>query len=176
MNLLAAAFIVFIHLLSVCRGKKITCPGARDKLNFRQDKHIFSPNVLRTFEVKNSLIVYFSVTRTSYLVARQVNILMYLMDKWKFLDFFTPGVTCLCHIMILYYLSCKLIHPCDLGLTALYFNIHMKHWINFITNSNKDQFIVILHPWNFFIPVCKRGNAKWEKMGVGVDDKGRSGK
>ena len=22
------------------RGKKITCPGARDKLNFRQDKHI----------------------------------------------------------------------------------------------------------------------------------------
>ena len=30
------------------RGKKITCPGARDKLNFKQDKHIFSPNVLRT--------------------------------------------------------------------------------------------------------------------------------
>ena len=30
------------------RGKKITCPGARDKLYFRQDKHIFSPNVLRT--------------------------------------------------------------------------------------------------------------------------------
>ena len=28
--------------------KKITCPGAQDKLNFRQDKHIFSPNVLRT--------------------------------------------------------------------------------------------------------------------------------
>ena len=32
------------------RGKKITCPGARDKLNFRQDKHIFSPNVRRTSE------------------------------------------------------------------------------------------------------------------------------
>ena len=31
-----------------CRGKKITCPGAPDKLNFRQDKHIFSRNVLRT--------------------------------------------------------------------------------------------------------------------------------
>ena len=30
------------------RGKKITCPGALDKLNFRQDKHIFSPNVLWT--------------------------------------------------------------------------------------------------------------------------------
>ena len=27
------------------RGKKITCPSAQDKLNFRQDKHIFSPNV-----------------------------------------------------------------------------------------------------------------------------------
>ena len=34
--------------LTTCRGKKITCPGARDKLNFRQEKHIFSPNVLRT--------------------------------------------------------------------------------------------------------------------------------
>ena len=33
---------------SSSRGKKITCPGARDKLNFRQDKHIFSPNVLWT--------------------------------------------------------------------------------------------------------------------------------
>ena len=32
----------------ILRGKKITCPGARDKLNFKQDKHIFSPNVLRT--------------------------------------------------------------------------------------------------------------------------------
>ena len=30
------------------RGKKITCPGAQDKLNFMQDKHIFSPNVWRT--------------------------------------------------------------------------------------------------------------------------------
>ena len=29
------------------RGKKIICPGAEDKLNFRQDKHIFSPNVRR---------------------------------------------------------------------------------------------------------------------------------
>ena len=35
-------------IFSIGRGKKITCPGARDKLNFRQDKHIFSPNVLRT--------------------------------------------------------------------------------------------------------------------------------
>ena len=35
-------------LFHLGRGKKITCPGARDKLNFRQDKHIFSPNVLWT--------------------------------------------------------------------------------------------------------------------------------
>ena len=26
----------------------MTCPGARGKLNFRQDKHIFSPNVRQT--------------------------------------------------------------------------------------------------------------------------------
>ena len=32
----------------IYRGKKITCPGVLDKFNFRQDKHIFSPNVLRT--------------------------------------------------------------------------------------------------------------------------------
>ena len=42
MSYSASAWIV------IFRGKKITCPGARDKLNFRQDKHIFSPNVLRT--------------------------------------------------------------------------------------------------------------------------------
>ena len=33
--------------LTFSRGKKITCPDARDKLNFRQDKPIFSPNVRR---------------------------------------------------------------------------------------------------------------------------------
>ena len=38
----------------VSRGKKITCPGARDMLNFRQDKHIFSPNVLRTSKKINA--------------------------------------------------------------------------------------------------------------------------
>ena len=39
-----------ICMIPLCntRGKKITCPGAQDKLNFRQDKHIFSPNVLWT--------------------------------------------------------------------------------------------------------------------------------
>ena len=41
-----------------CRGKKITCPGARDKLNFRQDKHIFSPNVLWTSKKFNDSLFF----------------------------------------------------------------------------------------------------------------------
>ena len=40
------------------RGKKITCPGARDKLNFRQDKHIFSPNVRLTSKKLNASIFF----------------------------------------------------------------------------------------------------------------------
>ena len=40
-------------------GKTITCPGAQDKLNFRQDKHIFSPNVWRASE--NSVQVYLTI-------------------------------------------------------------------------------------------------------------------
>ena len=46
------------------RGKKITCPGARDKLNFRQDKHIFSPNVRGTSE-KFSARLFDNIFRTS---------------------------------------------------------------------------------------------------------------
>ena len=38
----------------IYRGKKITCPGARDKWNFRQDKYIFSPNVLQTSKKFNA--------------------------------------------------------------------------------------------------------------------------
>ena len=45
--------------LNVNRGKKITCPGARDKLNFRQDKHIFSPNVRQTSKKLNASIFFF---------------------------------------------------------------------------------------------------------------------
>ena len=71
------------------RGKKITCPGARDKLNFRQDKHIFSPNVRRAS--KKFYALYFSLTRTSYLVIGQVKILMYLPGgQVKFFRFFYP--------------------------------------------------------------------------------------
>ena len=42
-------------------GVKITCPAARDKLNFRQDKQIFSPNVRRTSKKfsKVYLTIYF---------------------------------------------------------------------------------------------------------------------
>ena len=72
------------------RGKKITCPGARDKLNFRQDKHIFSPNVWRTSKKLNASI-YFSLTRTSYLVTGQVKILMGLPGgQVKIFRFFYP--------------------------------------------------------------------------------------
>ena len=42
----------------IYRGKKITCPGARDKLNFKQDKHIFSPNVRRTSKKLNASIFF----------------------------------------------------------------------------------------------------------------------
>ena len=59
------------------RGKKITCPGARDKLNFRQDKQIFSPNVRRTNKKFNACLS-FPLTRINYLVTGQVQILMYL--------------------------------------------------------------------------------------------------
>ena len=48
--------ILINHIRS--RGKKITCPGARDKLNFRQDKHIFSPNVRRTSKKLNASIFF----------------------------------------------------------------------------------------------------------------------
>ena len=41
------------------RGKKITCPGARDKLTFRQDKHIFSPNVRRASKKSIASVLFF---------------------------------------------------------------------------------------------------------------------
>ena len=55
------------------RGKKITCPGARDKLNFRQDKHTFSPNVRRASK-KISASIFDNILRTSYLATGQVKI------------------------------------------------------------------------------------------------------
>ena len=69
---------IHTHIGITSRGNKITCPGARDKLNFRQEKHIFSPNVQRTS--KKFYVVYLSLTRTSYLVTGQVKILMYLPE------------------------------------------------------------------------------------------------
>ena len=49
---------MFQNTLFPPRGKKITCPGARDKLNFRQDKHIFSPNVRLTSKKLNASIFF----------------------------------------------------------------------------------------------------------------------
>ena len=60
-------------ILVIAGVKKITCPGARDKLNFRQDKHIFSPNVRRASK-KFSAILFDNIFRTSYLATGQVKI------------------------------------------------------------------------------------------------------
>ena len=57
----------------ISRGKKITCPGAWDKINFRQDKHIFSPNVRRASK-KLSASLFDNIFRTCYLATGQVKI------------------------------------------------------------------------------------------------------
>ena len=72
------------------RGKKITCPGALDKLNFRQDKHIFSPNV-RWASKKFNASIFDNIFRTSYLATGQVKILPNLPGgQVKILRFFYP--------------------------------------------------------------------------------------
>ena len=76
-NYRCICFITKIIIGLIAGVKKITCPGARDKLNFRQDKQIFSPNVRRTSKKFNACLS-FPLTRTSYLVTGQVQILMYL--------------------------------------------------------------------------------------------------
>ena len=48
-----------VCMIASDRGKKITCPGARDKLNFRQDKHIFSPNVRRASKKLIASVLFF---------------------------------------------------------------------------------------------------------------------
>ena len=74
----------------MCRGKKITCPGARDKLNFRQEKHIFSLNVRRASE-KSSARLFDNMFWTSYLATGQVKIWLYLPGgQVKILRFFYP--------------------------------------------------------------------------------------
>ena len=62
---------VYTVYIYIYRGKKITCPGARDKLNFRQDKHIFSLNVQRASK-KSSVHLFDNIFRTSYLATGQV--------------------------------------------------------------------------------------------------------
>ena len=54
-------YIYYIYI----RGKKITCPGAWDKLNFKQDKHIFSINVRRTSKKLNAGIFFLNKDKLS---------------------------------------------------------------------------------------------------------------
>ena len=54
-------------LIFIYTGVKITSRGARDKFNFRQDKHIFPPNV-RWASKKFSASLFDNIFRTSYLV------------------------------------------------------------------------------------------------------------
>ena len=57
-------------------AKKITCPGALDKLNFKQDKQIFSPNVRRASK-KFSASLFDNTFRTCHLATGQVKILRF---------------------------------------------------------------------------------------------------
>ena len=50
---------IYIYIY-IYRGNKITCPGARDKLNFRQDKHIFL-HPMSGGQVKNAVQVYLKI-------------------------------------------------------------------------------------------------------------------
>ena len=88
------------HTSSVyIRGKKITCPGARDKLNFRHDKHIFSPNIQQASK-KFSASLFFleylvsdNTFRTSYFATGRAKILEYLPGvQVKFFRYFNPCI------------------------------------------------------------------------------------
>ena len=77
-------------VISFTGVKKITCPGARDKLNFRQDKHIFSPNVRRTSK-KFSASLFDNIFRTSKLTTGQVkNWVILPGGKVKIFRYFYP--------------------------------------------------------------------------------------
>ena len=73
MEHLTSICLVKVDLGCIYRGKKITCPGARDKLNFRQDKQIFSPNVQRASKIFIASL-FDNTFRTSYLATGQVKI------------------------------------------------------------------------------------------------------
>ena len=62
------------------RGKKITCPGAREKLNFRQDKHIFSLNVRWTSK-KSSACLFDNIFRTIKLFGNRTSKNLTLLAK-----------------------------------------------------------------------------------------------
>ena len=71
------------------RGKKITCPGAVTSGISDRTSIYFHP--MSCGQVKNSMLGYFPLTRTSYLVTGQVKILMYLpRGQVKIFRFFYP--------------------------------------------------------------------------------------
>ena len=72
------------------RGKKITCPGARDKLNFRQDKHIFSPNVQRTSKKLNPSMFFLDKDKLFGNRTSKIFDAIAQGTSENFLDFFTP--------------------------------------------------------------------------------------
>ena len=88
---------------SAIRGKKITCPGARDKLNFRQDKYIFSPNVRRTS--KKLYASLFQLDKDKLFSNRTSKNFEVLVI---FKDFFTPGANGFAHHISWYQDSTKL--------------------------------------------------------------------
>ena len=93
-----------VDVACVFRDKKITCPGARDKLNFRQDKHIFSPNVLRTSKKFTDSLFFLDKDKLfDYRKNFDVKILMYLPGgQVKIFRFFYPW----CSRMVSPVLSC----------------------------------------------------------------------
>ena len=81
--------------MRLIRGKKITCPGAQDKLNFRQDKHIFSPNVRRTSKKLNASIFFLDKDK---LFGNRTSKNFDAFAQVKILDFFTPVNMCFTYL------------------------------------------------------------------------------
>ena len=78
-------------IVRVGRGKKITCPGAWDKLIFRQDKHIFSPNVLQTSKKFTDSLFFLDKNKLFGNRTSKYYDVLARGTSEIFLDFFTPG-------------------------------------------------------------------------------------
>ena len=87
------------YYYNLFRDKKI-------KFNFRQHKHIFSPNV-RLASKKFSARLFENILRTSYLVTGQVKIWLYLPGgQVKIFRFFYPCFFDQCHYSSIGYVCC----------------------------------------------------------------------